>query len=53
MYVKLHKKVNKTYGTAVLLSSEAVCILTATAHIFRSVMEIEIYLKCSVRVHNI
>lgn len=40
MFVKLHKKVNKTYDTAVPLSSKAVCILTATAHTFRSVMEI-------------
>jgi hypothetical protein len=40
MCVKSHKKVNKMYGTAIPLSSEAVRILTATAHTFRSVMEI-------------
>jgi len=41
MCVKSHKKVNKMYGTATPLSSEAVHILTATAHTFRSVMEIK------------
>lgn len=40
MCVKSHKKVNKTYDTTVPLSSEAVRILTATAHTFRSVMQI-------------
>jgi hypothetical protein len=40
MCVKSHKKVNKMYGTVITLPSEAVRILTATAHTFRSVMEI-------------
>jgi hypothetical protein len=40
MRVKAQKKVNKMYGTAVPLTLQAVHILAATSHTFRSVTEI-------------